>query len=232
MHARTIGNGPCNSEPSLSDKDDTRVDNSLYKLPLKTSLKLASLKQRWFDDYKWLKSSPRVMESTPKTDTVTRKRLASTPGVKSCASLLLHPAGNTRYCGAENISCGHHKNGDMFFSVMSRNVPDKVILFKSAPGEKMEALFHLSYITKIGRFGAKEIRVCGSILLGSRTPQYAFNGCTVSSQRYRDQILGAYECFKWVLWAHTTFLWTIMCGHTELTVWMNFMKEWIFPISL
>ncbi|GFY29206.1 hypothetical protein TNCV_4723341 [Trichonephila clavipes] len=29
------------------------------------------------------------------------------------------PAGKTEHCGAENISCGHQKNGGVLFSVMS-----------------------------------------------------------------------------------------------------------------
>ncbi|GFV67553.1 hypothetical protein TNCV_4622331 [Trichonephila clavipes] len=47
-------------------------------------------------------------------------------------------AGKDGYCGAENISSGHYKNGSVFFSVMSRNAPDKVIFVESSPGEKLE----------------------------------------------------------------------------------------------
>ncbi|GFX52241.1 hypothetical protein TNCV_4800981 [Trichonephila clavipes] len=47
-------------------------------------------------------------------------------------------AGNIGYCETENISCGHHKIWIMFLSVMSQNVPDKVILVKSSPREIME----------------------------------------------------------------------------------------------
>ncbi|GFU73383.1 hypothetical protein TNCV_3722731 [Trichonephila clavipes] len=44
------------------------------------------------------------------------------------------------YCGAESISRGHHRNGGMFFSVMSRNVPDKVNFIESSPKEEMDGL--------------------------------------------------------------------------------------------
>ncbi|GFW25933.1 hypothetical protein TNCV_1328891 [Trichonephila clavipes] len=70
-------------------------------------------------------------------------RLAFTHRVHSGASFLLHPAEKIEigYCGTENISQGHHKNGVVFFSVMSRNVPNKVIFIESSPGEKMKLVF-------------------------------------------------------------------------------------------
>ncbi|GFU81109.1 hypothetical protein TNCV_1117611 [Trichonephila clavipes] len=40
-----------------------------------------------------------------------------------------------------------------------------------------------------------------------------------------NDILEAYVRVFWVLWARTTFLWTIMRSHTELTSLMDFMKE-------
>ncbi|GFX91767.1 hypothetical protein TNCV_3529661 [Trichonephila clavipes] len=49
--------------------------------------------------------------------------------------------GKTGYCEAENISHGHRKNEGVFFSVMSLNVPDKMILVDSSPEEKMELDF-------------------------------------------------------------------------------------------
>ncbi|GFV30056.1 transposable element Tcb1 transposase [Trichonephila clavipes] len=48
---------------------------------------------------------------------------------------LTPPAGKPEYWGAENISPGHLKNGGVFFSMMSRNVRDKVVLVESLPGE-------------------------------------------------------------------------------------------------
>ncbi|GFU26893.1 hypothetical protein TNCV_4541311 [Trichonephila clavipes] len=50
----------------------------------------------------------------------------------------MHPAGMNGYCGAENISRGHQKKGGVFFSVKSRNIPNKLILFESLPREKLE----------------------------------------------------------------------------------------------
>ncbi|GFY15503.1 hypothetical protein TNCV_1573141 [Trichonephila clavipes] len=105
---------------------------------------------------------------------------------------------------------------------MSQKVPDKVILVESSPGEKMELLSIPPTLTKIDRFGGKEILVCGDILLGSRTPLYVSDVYTVNSERFRDPILEAYVKFYWVLRTRTTFLWTIMCCHTELTVLINF----------
>ncbi|GFU03310.1 hypothetical protein TNCV_3338291 [Trichonephila clavipes] len=69
--------------------------------------------------------------------------LAFTAGVQSSVSFWRHLARKTRYWEAENISRGYRKNGTVFFSVMSRNVPYEVILVKSAPGEKMELAFSL-----------------------------------------------------------------------------------------
>ncbi|GFV42209.1 hypothetical protein TNCV_3164401 [Trichonephila clavipes] len=50
-------------------------------------------------------------------------------------------------CGAENISPRHHKNGGMFFSVISRSSPDRVILPEYSSGEKMELAFIHSTVT-------------------------------------------------------------------------------------
>ncbi|GFV59847.1 hypothetical protein TNCV_4739751 [Trichonephila clavipes] len=44
-------------------------------------------------------------------------------------------------CEAENSSCGHRKNGGVFFPVMSRDIRDKVILAKPSPGKKSELVF-------------------------------------------------------------------------------------------
>ncbi|GFU39713.1 hypothetical protein TNCV_1949221 [Trichonephila clavipes] len=66
----------------------------------------------------------------------------------------LYSAGKTGYCGPENISCRHHKNGGVFFSVMSRNVLDKdsrQVFTRRENGTR----FHHPYVTKIGRFGGK-----------------------------------------------------------------------------
>ncbi|GFW61424.1 hypothetical protein TNCV_346721 [Trichonephila clavipes] len=67
-------------------------------------------------------------------------------------------------------------------------------------------------------------------MLGSRTPLYVFEAGTVNSQRYTDEIREAYVRFFWVQWTRTTFLWTIMRGHTEIVLLMNFIKEQIFAI--
>ncbi|GFT00330.1 hypothetical protein TNCV_2738821 [Trichonephila clavipes] len=50
--------------------------------------------------------------------------------------------GKIGYCGAENINRGHHNNSGVFFSTMSGNVSDKVILVESLLGEKMELAFN------------------------------------------------------------------------------------------
>ncbi|GFY25103.1 hypothetical protein TNCV_2692941 [Trichonephila clavipes] len=109
---------------------------------------------------------------------------------------------------------------------MSRNVPDKVnVVVFTWKGNVYGARFHPSYVTKIDRFGGKVILMCGCIMLGSRTPLFVFDASTVNSQRYREEILEAYGRFFWVLWAPTTFLWTIMRSHTELILLKNFMKK-------
>ncbi|GFW88442.1 hypothetical protein TNCV_3552121 [Trichonephila clavipes] len=64
----------------------------------------------------------------------------------------------------------------------------------------------------------------------SEKPLYVFSAGTVYPHSYRDEILEAYVRFFWMLRARITFLWTIMCGHTELTLLMNFIREWIFAI--
>ncbi|GFX85507.1 hypothetical protein TNCV_3716791 [Trichonephila clavipes] len=76
-----------------------------------------------------------------KQSTAVLQKLALAPNVQSGAFLWMPPAGKTRYCGAENFNCGHHKNRGVFFLMMSRNVPDKVILVESSSGEKMELAF-------------------------------------------------------------------------------------------
>ncbi|GFS86449.1 hypothetical protein TNCV_513251 [Trichonephila clavipes] len=55
------------------------------------------------------------------------QRLAFTLGIQSGMTIWLHPAGKTGYCGVESIRGGRHLNKCVFFSVMSQNVPDKVI---------------------------------------------------------------------------------------------------------
>ncbi|GFU10150.1 hypothetical protein TNCV_3449361 [Trichonephila clavipes] len=60
------------------------------------------------------------------------QRLAFKPGVQSGTSFGPHPAKKTVYCGTENLSRVHYRNGDVFFLVMSRNVPAKVFLVKSS----------------------------------------------------------------------------------------------------
>ncbi|GFT76608.1 hypothetical protein TNCV_3678431 [Trichonephila clavipes] len=66
----------------------------------------------------------------------------------------IHAAGKTGYCRAQNTSRGHLKKGDVFFSVMSRNVPDKLILIESSPGEKEE----LSFISLTSQMKARPRR--------------------------------------------------------------------------
>ncbi|GFV63763.1 hypothetical protein TNCV_2412161 [Trichonephila clavipes] len=53
-----------------------------------------------------------------------------TPDVQSGMSLWLYSTDNSGYCGAENINHEQHRNGDVLFAVMSRNVPDKMILIE------------------------------------------------------------------------------------------------------
>ncbi|GFX34372.1 hypothetical protein TNCV_3227181 [Trichonephila clavipes] len=42
---------------------------------------------------------------------------------------------------AENISCRHHKNGGIFFSLMSKIVLNRVAVIEISPGEKLELAF-------------------------------------------------------------------------------------------
>ncbi|GFW47436.1 hypothetical protein TNCV_4537261 [Trichonephila clavipes] len=77
------------------------------------------------------------------------------------------------------------------------------------------------YVTEIDRFGSKGILVWGSIVLGT--------------VRVRCGYCQHVKLF-WVLCTRNTFLWTVRCGHTELTPLMNFMKRilaaWIGPRRL
>ncbi|GFV89135.1 hypothetical protein TNCV_4913341 [Trichonephila clavipes] len=68
-------------------------------------------------------------------------RLDFTPDAQSGAYLRLPPEEKIEYCGAEYICRGHQKNRFVFFSVISSNVPDKVILVEFSPGETMELPF-------------------------------------------------------------------------------------------
>ncbi|GFU72889.1 hypothetical protein TNCV_4910181 [Trichonephila clavipes] len=55
------------------------------------------------------------------------------------------------------------------------------------------------YVTKIDRFGGKEILVKDGIVMGNHILLYVFNADTVNSQCYRDDVLGAYVRSFWVL---------------------------------
>ncbi|GFX40958.1 hypothetical protein TNCV_2216561 [Trichonephila clavipes] len=79
---------------------------------------------------------------------------------------------------------------------MSSNVPDKMILVESSPGEETWSSLSSLLQSNYDRFGGKGILLCGGILLGSHTPLYVFDACTINPQRYRDEILKAYESFK------------------------------------
>ncbi|GFS53914.1 hypothetical protein TNCV_3761451 [Trichonephila clavipes] len=80
-------------------------------------------------------------EFSDKQSTAVFQKLAFTSGVQSGTSLGLHPARKTGYCEAENILCGHPKNGAVFLTVMRLNVPERVILVECSPGEKMKLAF-------------------------------------------------------------------------------------------
>ncbi|GFV18110.1 hypothetical protein TNCV_169141 [Trichonephila clavipes] len=54
------------------------------------------------------------------------------------------------------------------------------------------ARFHPFYVSKIDIFGGKGI-VCGDIMLGTRTPLNVYDAITVNLQRYKDEILEAYQ---------------------------------------
>ncbi|GFS80447.1 hypothetical protein TNCV_3448501 [Trichonephila clavipes] len=51
------------------------------------------------------------------------------------------PTEKTGYCGVENISRVHPKNGSVYFSAMSRNSSRKMILIESSSGKKVELGF-------------------------------------------------------------------------------------------
>ncbi|GFS88016.1 hypothetical protein TNCV_3929911 [Trichonephila clavipes] len=115
-----------------------------------------------------------LKESFPgKQSNTVLQRVAFTSGIRSGESLCLLPTGNIRYCGANYISHGHDRNEGVFFSVMCRNVPEEVVLVECS--SESEVCFHLSYVTKIDRFGDKGNLVCCSIMLGCRTPLYIFD---------------------------------------------------------
>ncbi|GFU96651.1 hypothetical protein TNCV_4777351 [Trichonephila clavipes] len=102
---------------------------------------------------------------------------------------------------------GHHKNEGGFFSVMSRNVPDKDSR-RVFTWRENGARFRPSYVTKIDRFGDKGILVCGGIMFDSRTLLYLFDAGSVDSQSSREETQEVYVMFFWMLWARTIFLWT------------------------
>ncbi|GFQ90755.1 hypothetical protein TNCT_627511 [Trichonephila clavata] len=111
---------------------------------------------------------------------------------------------------------------------MSRNVPDKVILDGSSPGEKMELTFIPSTEQKL-LFGGNGVLVCGSIILTCGYSTY-FDAGTVNSWRYRYEILDAFPSFFLVLRARTTILWVVMRTHIECTLFIKLMKKWIFNV--
>ncbi|GFS88001.1 uncharacterized protein TNCV_3929831 [Trichonephila clavipes] len=108
-----------------------------------------------------------------KQSTIVLQRVAVTSGILSGESICLLPTGNIRYCGANYISHDHDRNEGLFSSVMCRNVPEEVVLVECS--SESEVRFHLSYVTKIDRFGNKGNLVCCSIMLGCRTPLYIFD---------------------------------------------------------
>ncbi|GFX86451.1 hypothetical protein TNCV_3727201 [Trichonephila clavipes] len=73
------------------------------------------------------------------------------------------------YCGAENISCRHHNNWGMLFSVMSKCTRQSDSRRVFTWGENGACIYPL-YDTKINRFGGKGILVYVGIMLGSCTP--------------------------------------------------------------
>ncbi|GFY24839.1 transposable element Tcb2 transposase [Trichonephila clavipes] len=155
-------------------------------------------------------------------------KLAFTPCDQSFMFLRLHLTGKTSYCGAENISHGHAKNMVLFFCDESRFARQSDS-FQVFIWRERGARFHPSFVTKINRFGGKGILVWGCILLDNFTPMFVFYAGIANAQCYRDEVLEAYVRLFWIIWAQTTFLWTIIRSHTEPTLLMNFMRR-IFDV--
>ncbi|GFS56915.1 hypothetical protein TNCV_2661191 [Trichonephila clavipes] len=82
----------------------------------------------------------------------------------------------------------------LFLSVISGESPDNDSLRVSTYRES-KAHFHLSYVTEIKRFGGKGIVVWGGIMFRNHASLYFFDAGTVNAQRYRDEVLEAYERF-------------------------------------
>ncbi|GFW90062.1 hypothetical protein TNCV_3485141 [Trichonephila clavipes] len=61
--------------------------------------------------------------------------------VSNCVSICLHPTGKAGYYGAKSISHGHLKNEGVFFSTMSQDSPDRVILIESSSGVIVKLVF-------------------------------------------------------------------------------------------
>ncbi|GFV26054.1 hypothetical protein TNCV_4398661 [Trichonephila clavipes] len=89
--------------------------------------------------YKWKRCTKAPQPSHDLAETLNRCRLdcslCSTPSLVYPFDCIQQERQDIRR--AEDISCGHLKNRSLFFSVMSRNVPDKVILVKSSFGDKV-----------------------------------------------------------------------------------------------
>lgn len=64
-------------------------------------------------------------------------------------SFSLHLTGEFGCCGADNISLEHDKNGNVFFSVMSRVLP-RTMLLSNEDNVKLSVIS--SYVKEIDRF--------------------------------------------------------------------------------
>lgn len=87
-----------------------------------------------------------------------------------------------------------------------------------------------SNVREIDHFWGRGILVWGDIVLGIRASLYVIDSGNVSTGLYRNEVLAAHVMFFRVPCVRNSFLWTIMWGHIELTLFVVCWKKMIFAI--
>ncbi|GFT12660.1 hypothetical protein TNCV_5094341 [Trichonephila clavipes] len=95
----------------------------------------------------------------------------------------------------------------------------KVIFAESSSGEKDVSCFHPTFVTKIDRFGGKNIHVCGGILLGI--------GISLSATAGSDVVQSGRPIFD-DFFQH---LWPYIGNNTANVVFQMVKRLWLIRID-
>ncbi|UYV76927.1 hypothetical protein LAZ67_14002416 [Cordylochernes scorpioides] len=145
---------------------------------------------RWFETFK--KSGFESMEHFQKQETSSEEKdkvaRESQPHQKNVAEGLYpshcHPKkGSSKLVQKTSVLAQNH--GESRFSL---NTDSRRVLIWRETGTRN----HPSNIRERDRYGGHGVMVWGGIMLDTRTPLHAFDGGTLTSQRYRDEILEPY----------------------------------------